>query len=241
MKKKWHRMLPYMAILSGFLTIILLVLGTILKPSRNIEGSVNRTIALEKLKQIRIDSTINVNSTAFFDYLDKTLNSPIINTKWLVSEKGEIIYAKGMMAQSTSLNANIYNLKDAQSRGLIDAIVFNLDSVQKGVIYLASSIRGEGEHNDIFGHLVIPLKTRTNVLVGFVGIAYSLDDLKTPIHNYQLIIIALIICFLLYWLLLPLWVYFDCRERNNKYILWALFVLLGNIPALIAYLISNRK
>jgi hypothetical protein len=108
-------------------------------------------------------------------------------------------------------------------------------------MYVASSIRREGEHNDIYGHLVMPLKTSSNVLVGFVGVAYSLDDPQLHNFYYSSIIIALVICFLLYWLSIPVWVYFDCRENNNKYILWAIFAFLGNIPALIVYLISNRK
>ncbi len=240
MKKNWYKILPWIALSSGIIAIILLVLGTILKPSINIEGRVNRKIALDKLNQLRIDSTVNVNSKVFFDYYDKTLSGSVINTMWLVSGKGEIIFTKGMMSQSTPLNSNIYNL-DAQSRGLINAVEFNLDSVQKSIMYVASMIRREGGHNDIFGHVVIPLKTSSNVLVGFAGVAYSLDDSTPPIQNYNLIIIALAICFLLYWLLLPLWVYFDCRERNNKHILWTLFVLLGNVPALIAYLILNRN
>jgi hypothetical protein len=164
----------------------------------------------------------------------------VISTKWLVSERGEVIYAKGVMAASTPLNSNIYSLVDSQNRGLIDAIECNVDSVQKRIMFVAASIRREGDHNDIYGHLVMPLKTSSNVLIGFVGVAYSLDDSKPHIQNY-VISIALIICFLLYWLSLPLWVYFDCREKNNKYILWTIFVFLGNIPALIAYLISNRK
>jgi hypothetical protein len=212
----------------------------IFKPSQNIENTVNRKIALDKLKQIRAESADNLNSKAFFDYFDKTLSCSVISTKWLVSERGEVIYAKGVMAASTPLNSNIYSLVDSQNRGLIDAIECNVDSVQKRIMFVAASIRREGDHNDIYGHLVMPLKTSSNVLIGFVGVAYSLDDSKPHIQNY-VISIALIICFLLYWLSLPLWVYFDCREKNNKYILWTIFVFLGNIPALIAYLISNRK
>jgi hypothetical protein len=241
MKKTWYRILPWMALSSGILVILLLGLGTILKPSKNIESTVNRKIALDKLKQIRVESADNINSKVFFDYFDKTLSCSVINTKWVVSEKGEIIYAKGIMARSTPLNSNIYSLEDAQSRGLIDAVECNIDSVQKRIMFVAASIRREGDHNDIYGHLVMPLKTSSNVLVGFVGVAYSLDDSKPPVQNYYIIIIALIVCFLLYWLLLPLWVYFDCREKNNKYILWTIFVFLGNIPAFIAYLISNKK
>ena len=241
MKKKWYRILPWMALASGILAILLLGLGTILKPSRNIEGTINRKIALDKLRQIRIEKADNLNSKAFFDYFEETLHCSVINTRWLVSGKGEIIYANGVMAPSTPLNSSIYSLVDAQNRGLIDAVECNVDSVQKRMMYVAASIRREGDHNDLYGHLVIPLKTSSDVLVGFAGVAYSLDDSEPPIQNYYVIIIALIICFLMYWLSLPLWVYFDCREKNNNYILWSIFVLLGNIPALVAYLISNRK
>jgi hypothetical protein len=240
MQKTWYRILPWVALSSGILIILLLASAIIFKPSQNIENTVNRKIALDKLKQIRAESADNLNSKAFFDYFDKTLSCSVISTKWLVSERGEVIYAKGVMAASTPLNSNIYSLVDSQNRGLIDAIECNVDSVQKRIMFVAASIRREGDHNDIYGHLVMPLKTSSNVLIGFVGVAYSLDDSKPHIQNY-VISIALIICFLLYWLSLPLWVYFDCREKNNKYILWTIFVFLGNIPALIAYLISNRK
>jgi hypothetical protein len=240
MQKTWYRILPWVALSSGILIILLLASAIIFKPSQNIENTVNRKIAFDKLKQIRVESADNLNSKAFFDYFEKTLSCSVISTKWLVSERGEVIYAKGVMAASTPLNSNIYSLVDAQNRGLIDAIESNVDSIQKRIIFVAASIRREGDHNDVYGHLVMPLKTSSNVLIGFVGVAYSLDDSKPPIQNY-VISIALIICFLLYWLSLPLWVYFDCREKNNKYILWTIFVFLGNIPALIAYLISNKK
>jgi len=240
MNKIGWRILPWVALSSGILIILLLVLAIIFKPSRNIENTVNRKIAFDALKQIRLESADNLNSKAFFDYFEKTLSCSVISTKWLVSAKGEVIYAKGIMAASTPLNSNIYTLVDAQNRGLIDAVEFNVDSLQKRILFVAASIRREGDHNDIYGHLVIPLKTSTNVMAGFIGVAYSLDDSKPPVVIY-VISIALIICFLLYWLSLPIWVYFDCREKNNKYILWSIFVLFGNVPALIAYLISNKK
>jgi len=241
MKKIGYRILPWMAFSSGILGILLLVLAIILKPSPNIEGTINRTIALDQLRHISIDSPENLNSKAFFGYIENALNSSVISTKWLISAEGKIIYANGVMAQSTPVNSIIKNLVDAQNRGLIGAVEWNVDSLQMRMLYVAAAIRSEGEHNDIYGHLVIPLKTSSNELVGFVGVAYTLDDSKSPSRYYYLIIISLIVCFLLYWLLLPLWVYFDCCERNNKSVLWALFVLLGNIPAFIAYLISDRK
>jgi len=241
MKKAWTRILPWGALISGILVILLLGLAIGLKPSKNTLSTVNRKMALEKLTHIRMDSTVNLNSKAFVGYIEKVLDCPAISTKWLISAKGEIVYANGTMVQSTPLNSSIYNLVDDQSRGLIDAVEGNLDPVEKNLLYAAASIRHEGDHNDIYGHLVMPLKTSSNVLAGFVGVAYSLDDSKQPFRYYDFIITALVLCFLLYWLLLPIWVFFDCRERNSKYILWSIFVLFGNIPAVLAYLLSDRN
>ena len=241
MKKVGYSILPWGALISGILVILLLGLAIILKPSKNTQSTVNRKMALEKLKQIRMDSTVNLKSKAFIGYIEKVLDCSVITTKWLISTKGEIYYANGTMAKSTPLNTSIYNLVDDQSRGLIDAVGNNLDPVGKDLLYAAASIRREGDHNDMYGHIVMPLKTSTNVLAGFVGVAYSLDDSKQPVRNYDVIIMALVLCFLLYWLLLPIWVFFDCRERNSKYILWSIFVLFGNLPAVLAYLLSNRN
>jgi len=239
MQKKWYRILPWIALLSGILVIFLFVSVAVFKPLQSVENVENRKAVLDKLKQIRIESTDDLKSKTFFNYVERTLNGSVINTKWLITPNGKIIYAEGGMAASTPLNSTVYSLADAQSRGLIDAVEFNLDPVQKEMMYIAASIRREGEHNDVYGHLVVPLFTKSNVLVGFVGVAYTLNDSKTPIQIY-VVSIALIVCFLLYWLSLPLWVYFDSRERNDKFVLWTIFVLIGNLPAYITYLITKR-
>jgi len=239
MKKEWYSKLPWVGLISGVLMIILLVLAFIFLPSVNPESMVNRKIASDKLKEIRIENKEAFNSKAFTDYLNKTLAVSVINTKWLINKDGEIIYANGMMAASTPVNTTIYSLVDNQSLGLINAIEENIDSQQKQLLYVAAAIGSEGDHNDMIGHIVVPLKTSSDELVGFVGVAYDLDNTTQPLQFY-IVDIALIISFLVYWLSFPLWVYFDSRKRDNKYILWTLFVLVGNLPAYIAYLISKK-
>jgi hypothetical protein len=241
MQKKWIRILPWVALFTGILLVLLLVSALVFKPPRNTENTaINRKIAFEKLKQIQLESKEVMSSKGFFEYFDKVLECPEINTKWLIAENGIIIHANGLMAQSTPLNESIYSLADDNNRGLINAIEGNIDAVQKQLMYVAATIRREGDHNDIFGHLVMPLRTKSGELAGFMGVAYSLDNSKTPVQLY-LISSAFVICFLLYWFSLPIWVYFDCREKNNKYILWTIFVIFGNIPAFIAYLIATKE
>jgi len=239
MKKELYSKLPWLGLMSGILMIILFFLAIIFKPSASQESLVNRKIVSDKLKEIRIESKETVSSKTFIDYLNKTLDGSVINTKWLISEDGEIIYTHGMMAASTPINASIYSLIDNESLGLINAVEGNIDSLQKQLLYVAAAIRSEGDHNDIIGHIVVPLKTSSNQLAGFVGIAYDLDDMIQPFQFYA-IGIALFISFLVYWLSFPLWVYFYCRKRDNKYILLTLFVLVGNLPAYIAYIITKK-
>jgi hypothetical protein len=239
MKKEWYSKLPWVGLVSGGLMIILLVLAFIFLPTVDPESTTNRKIASDKLKEIQIESKETLNSKTFADYLDKTLDVSVINTKWLINENGKIIYANGMMAGSTPLNSSIYSLVDNQSLGLINAVEENIDSLQKQLLYVAAAIRSEGDHNDMIGHIVVPLKTSYGDLVGFVGVAYDLDNTAQPLQFY-IVDIALMISFLVYWLSFPLWVYFDCRKRDKKYILWTLFVLVGNLPAYIAYLITKK-
>lgn len=240
MRKKWYNTLPWIALLSGTLMVIIIAIAIVLKPEKNIENAINRKIAYDKLKQIQLDSKEAIYSKSFTDYLDKTLNDPVINTIWLVSNEGTILYADGMMAARNSVNSSIYGPIDKQSQGLLNAVDESLDTLQKEVLYIAAAIRSEGEHNDVVGHIVMPLKTGSNELAGFIGIAYELDDSEGPVQFYVIFSVALLLCFLIYWLSLPVWVYYDSRNKNEKYILWTLFVLIGNLPAFIAYLLAKK-
>jgi len=239
MKKNWYNILPWIALLSGVLLVLLVIAAIVFKPEGNIENTKNKKIAFDKLKQISLESKETLNSEAFFDYVNSTIFVNPINTIWIITEKGEIVYAKGTMAASTPANTNVHNSIGYQNRGLINAVEGSLDTIQKQVISIAAAIRNEGEHNDVFGHLVMPLKSNQNELTGYIAVAYSLDNSTLPFEIY-IIEIGLFICFLVYWLSIPVWVYFDSRKRNDKYILWTMFVLIGNLPAYIAYLISRK-
>lgn len=241
MKKEWYNKLPWVALASGVLMIILIGLAWIFKASNVGENPENRKMAYEKLKQLRIDSKNDMDNRSFYEYLNKTLSGSVINSKWLIDDKGIIRYASGMMAQSTPVNSSVYSSINKQSRGLLDTVDESLDPLQKELLYIAAKIRSEGEHNDVLGHIILPLKTSSNELAGFVAVAYELDNSGQSTRTYVIISFALLVCFLFYWLSLPIWVYFDSRNRAEKNILWVLFVLIGNLPAYIAYLITKKQ
>ncbi len=241
METKRFNKLPWITLISGIIMVILIAIAFVFKSTRNIENPQNRNITLEELRQISIDNKEDIFSKSFHDYVNNTLNSSIISTKWLISNKGIFLYANGATAASTPVNSSIYSSIDKQSLGLLNAVDENLDSFQKTILYAAAAIRKEGEHNDIYGHIVLPLKTSSNEPAGFIGVSYELDYSDQTFQGYIIISFALLICFLIYWLSLPVWVYFDSRNKNDKYILWTVFVLFGNIPAYIAYLLSKNN
>jgi len=240
MKKNWYNILPIIALISGILFVLSVLAAIIFKPQANFENATNRKIAFGKLKQISIERKEMLSGKAFFDYAEKMVKCDVINTIWIISEKGEIVYVHGLMAPGTKLHESVYDRIDDQNRGLINAVKGSVDSLQLSLISIAAAIRSEGEHNDVIGHLVVPIKTSGNELAGFIGVAYSLNDSEHSGATFILLGTVLFISFLIYWLSIPLWVYYDSRKRNDKYILWTMFVLIGNLPAYIAYLISRK-
>jgi len=239
MKKNLHDILPWIALTSGFLVLVLAMVAIISRPDQGTVNPENKKIVTEKLGQIHPDSKEAFSSQAFFDFADQALRCNIIHTIWIFNEKSELIYVKGQMARSTPLNSIADSLTGSQNRGLIAAVEENLDPLQKQLITIAAAIRREGEHNDIYGHQVVPVKTNQNEPVGFIGVAYSLGTSK-PSASICILEISLLIFFLIYWLSIPAWVYLDSRQRNENRLLWTLFTLIGNLPAYIAYLIVRK-
>jgi hypothetical protein len=45
----------------------------------------------------------------------------------------------------------------------------------------------------------------------------------------------------IYWLALPLWVFLDARDRRERALAWGIFVLIGNLVALLAYLLATSR
>ena len=51
----------------------------------------------------------------------------------------------------------------------------------------------------------------------------------------------LVVACLLYWLSIPLWVVLDALRHRERAIVWGLFTLIGNIVALLIYLLSRSR
>jgi hypothetical protein len=53
-------------------------------------------------------------------------------------------------------------------------------------------------------------------------------------------LLVVLLGLLMYWLSLPLWVFLDARQRGERALAWAGFVLIGNLVALLTYILARR-
>jgi len=169
------------------------------------------------------------------------LDDPRISGVWLFSPDGRVLLSEGATAASTPVHSRMEELASPEASALVSALPESLmtPEVRTGLL-VASSIRREGSHNDVYGHFVYPIRGEAGTLRGFVGVAYPLGSLEASLL-WKLAVMLAILSLALYWLSLPLWVLVDGRERGEPAIPWAVFVLIGNLVALIAYILARRN
>ena len=59
-------------------------------------------------------------------------------------------------------------------------------------------------------------------------------------YGYATALFLVPIGLMVYWLVLPWWVFLDAKARGERAWVWAMFVLLGNLVALFAYLLARH-
>jgi hypothetical protein len=102
--------------------------------------------------------------------------------------------------------------------------------------------RREGDHNDVFRHLVRAVPDAAGNTAALVVLAYDVNPwVGQPSAGYIAVLLTGLAGFLVYWLALPVWVYLDARARAEAAALWGVFVLFTNLVGLIAYLIVIHR
>ncbi len=107
---------------------------------------------------------------------------------------------------------------------------------------LAAALRREGEHNDIYRHMVRSIPGPDGETAAYIGVAYEAVD-TTPGTADIIFLLLGGAGFLVYWLGLPLWVTLDSRAGGGgrAAVLWGMFVLVANAAGLLAYLLVRHR
>jgi hypothetical protein len=163
---------------------------------------------------------------------------PYIAWVWLVDADGKLIFHEGgpgkvgdSLRDFDEHNDAVQYVNSLPAGSLSDDQAFQLLAI--------GAMRTEGEHNDVFRQMVYPIRDAQNQTQAMVVVAYDANpSIGAPGTAYVLGILGWLAAMALFWLCLPLWVYFDARSRGESAVLWGLFVLVTNQVWLLAYLIG---
>ncbi len=247
------RLLPFLAVLGAALFVVLVIL-VLIGPGHQqaflIDTGETRSGVLAALKKLQEQHPASIDDAEFRRSLHAlvkdTSEESHIATAWLLEPDGQIIDSTG----STSGCPNVGDGNMAEDwasidvQGVLDTLPEDLLSDEQRTMLLAAScIRSEGTHNDIYRHLLVPIRATNGSTVALVGVNFTVTGgahNRTPV-GLGFVFFGLLGLggFALYWLSLPLWVFLDARTRGERAWIWAAFVFLGNLVALVAYLLAH--
>jgi hypothetical protein len=176
----------------------------------------------------------------FVAAFERSLRAPYVVGAWCFAADGRLARAQGSTAASTPIGRRADELATAEARRLVETMGNEWQGDQRVALLAASAIAAEGEHNDVYRHMLRSLHGPDGRLTGFVGVAY-LASPSRGLSLFYLTSLALLLAGLaVYWLALPAWVLLDARERGERALVWASFTAVGNLVALAAYLLTRR-
>ena len=239
MTNNLKRLLPVLAIISACVwATSILVLGVV-KASWPADSPQNRSSAEQVLATLDELRPASPDDLALRHTLDEVLAQPLIATVWLLTPDGRVIVSKGATAASTPQGSTVEELATDDAHRLIDALPAGaLGDERSTWLLAASALRREGSHNDIYRHLLRPVTGDDGSTVALVGVAYNHSEWE-PGLGWMAGVMLAGLSLLAYWLSLPLWVFLDAQERGERALAWSIFVLFGNLIALLSYLLGR--
>jgi len=231
------RLLPMLAVTSVCVWAVAVVVLGLVRASIPVDSPENRRPVEQTLAALEALRPSSAEDAAFRRALDEALTQPHIATVWLLAPNGRVLLAQGATAASTPEGSTVEELATDDARRMVDALPPGaLTGEQSTWLLAASALRREGSHNDIYRHLVRPITGADGSTVAIVGVGYS-HSAWAPGVGWMAGVALAALSLVLYWLALPLWVLLDAQARGERAVAWSVFVLFGNLIALIAYLL----
>lgn len=175
----------------------------------------------------------DINAPAFRKAVSNAARAPHVAAIWVYTPEGKPLYGKGCI-----LRQAVQNPRGTQpTRELLDSLPSGmLDSRQRGALLTVASLQAEGEHKNIYHYMVRTALSPTGEVIGLIGVVYEKNSVPVPSRDVALAF-AMIVAAFIYKLSLITWVFMDARQRGERAWVWTAFALIGDIVALIAYLL----
>jgi len=201
-------------------------------------GETRRSVeaAVAEVQAVRSSS---LDDPALRQALEKLRGARYITAVWLIRPEGQIAYSNARFARQGHVEE--WATKETL-RILSEMPEGFLTPLQRTAVLAASAIQREGEHNDVLRQMVCIVGGDHDQELGIIAAAYDANPAlsRFPGFGYALALFMIPIGLAVYWLSLAGWVFLDAKVRGERAWVWAMFVLLGNLIALFAYLLARQ-
>ena len=240
MAKPIKSILPWIAVGSALAAAILTLIGISLRRQMLTDSGLTRPAAEAAVEQFVSPPPASLDEAGFRRAVEALPGKAYIAGAWLFAPAGRIVSSAGMMRPK---NGTAAERAAADTLRLLETLPKNaLTAEQRTLILAASAIQSEGEHNDVLRHVVREIRSTNGTLLGWIGVAFDVSPgVGTPDVRWIVFLLAWLFFIGVYWISLPLWVWLDARHRGERAGVWAMFVVIGNLVALMAYVLTRPK
>ncbi len=238
MNNQLKKILPWVALVGLLLGLALLVTFSTWRTKALVDTGETRRSAEATLSRLLALSPSSMDDQAFQQAVKQAGSEPYMVYLWLFAPDGRLVlnvnspFSQGSVGQraTTSVKQALEALPEQ-----------TLPAEQRTALEIASAIQGGGDHNDVFHYQVLPVKGQDGVLSGYLAAAYEINPQVggAPSLGIILMVLGVPLGLGLYWLSLPIWVFLDAKGRGERAWVWAMFVLIGNLVALFAYILAR--
>jgi hypothetical protein len=241
--RKLKKALPWIALASALAAAGLLVGGSFYRRTRIVDTGETRAVvekALNELLAVKPDAPENADFILAFDRFAK---SRFVTRVMLATGDFRIDPDSGTAAITA-----VVSVDGALTReGLVVADIgtLSLEEFSPRQLLLLAVKKAietrDADHDDVFTTMVRTVRNAAGEPLGAIGVRYD----RSPWVNARpdviwiLLIIGFALSFQVYWISVPAWTLLDARERGEKAWVWAAFTLVGNVIALVAYLLAR--
>jgi FlaG/FlaF family flagellin (archaellin) len=236
---KFRKVLPWLALAALLAAVSMMIFIPQQRSTFMVENPENRQAVIHTLEETVSSVPMQLDDPDFSAAVQSLAGQNSINYVWIFDLDGDILLGTARYASS----GNVHDLATENDVRVLDSLPEDsLTTEQETAILAVSTMRLEGEHNDVFRHTLVEVHAPDGSLLGWIGAAYDANPtIGGTTTSYIIELLVFLVCMGIYWLALPIWTWLDARRRGEKAVIWAIFVLLGNLVALTAYLLVRSK
>ncbi len=239
MSKRLKNRLPIVAVIAIAIALIsFIIVGRQVSRSK-VDTGETRSIVDAAVAEIRALHPSSLDEPSFRQAVKKFCDTKYIYGVWLIRPDGQIAFSNTGFAN----RGRVEDWATQETLRILSEMPEGfLPPQQRIALLAASAIQSEGEHNDVFRQMIRPLQSNDGTELGFIGVSYDINSAMSgfPGYGYAVALFLILIGFMVYWLVLPCWVFLDAKARGERAWVWAMFILLGNLVALFAYLLTRH-